>query len=183
MRVPTSTVSKSGSTSAGASETKKQARALTLLLESLDDIKRARRKLVDRAIQLADADDVGPRIMKVASGFERWMDVRPEMFADVSDEELAKYDKFIQGVEDTREKQEGTLGDIKVRNGHKFSNIRSHAGIQTRNQAFLQSRKEDSSVREREHALQELDLAYHMYKEITRNLEEGLKAGPTLEYE
>ena len=48
-----------------------------------------------RATQLADADDIGPRIMKVATGFERWMDVQPEMFVDVSDEELAKYDKFL----------------------------------------------------------------------------------------
>lgn len=30
-------------------------------------------------------------------------------------------------------------------------------------------------MKEREHALQSLDLAYHMYKEITRNLDEGLK--------
>ena len=39
----------------------------------------------------------------------------------------------------------------------------------------LQSRKEDASVKEREHALQSLDLAYHKYKEITRNLDEGLQ--------
>ena len=30
-------------------------------------------------------------------------------------------------------------------------------------------------MKEREHALQSLDLAYHKYKEITRNLDEGLK--------
>ena len=40
---------------------------------------------------------------------------------------------------------------------------------------FIQSRKEDASVKERERALQSLDLAYHMYKEITRNLDEGVK--------
>lgn len=40
---------------------------------------------------------------------------------------------------------------------------------------FLQSRKEDASVKEREHSLQSLDLAYHKYREITRNLDEGLK--------
>ena len=31
-------------------------------------------------------------------------------------------------------------------------------------------------VHEREMALQAMDLAYHKYKEIVRNLEEGLKA-------
>lgn len=30
-------------------------------------------------------------------------------------------------------------------------------------------------MKDREHALQSLDLAYHKYREITRNLEEGLK--------
>jgi programmed cell death 6-interacting protein len=42
---------------------------------------------------------------------------------------------------------------------------------------FLQSRKEDGSVKEREYALQSLDLAYHMYRDIIRNLDEGLKVG------
>ena len=40
----------------------------------------------------------------------------------------------------------------------------------------MRSRKEDASVKEREMALQSLDLAYHKYKEIIRNLDEGLKA-------
>ena len=39
----------------------------------------------------------------------------------------------------------------------------------------MRSRKEDASVKERELALQSLDLAYHKYKEIIRNLDEGLK--------
>lgn len=37
------------------------------------------------------------------------------------------------------------------------------------------SRRDDPVVKEREHALQSLDLAYHKYKEIARHLEEGLK--------
>ncbi len=44
---------------------------------------------------------------------------------------------------------------------------------QTRNEVFVQSRKDDPSVKERELALQSLDLSYHKYKEIKRNLEEG----------
>ena len=41
------------------------------------------------------------------------------------------------------------------------------------------SRKGDQSVKEREHALQSLDLGYHKYKEITRNLDEGLQVRVT----
>lgn len=48
---------------------------------------------------------------------------------------------------------------------------------QEQNEMFIQSRREDATIKEREHALQSLDLAYHKYKEITRNLDEGLKVG------
>jgi programmed cell death 6-interacting protein len=46
---------------------------------------------------------------------------------------------------------------------------------QARNETFLQSRRDDPSVKVREHALQSLDQAYHKYREISRNLDEGLK--------
>lgn len=42
------------------------------------------------------------------------------------------------------------------------------------------SRKDDPTVKEREHALQSLDLAYHKYKEIVRHLNEGLKVSDSI---
>lgn len=112
--VPSSTVSVTGHSIPGAEVTQTHARALRVLLESLDDILHARVQYVDRAERLADADDIGPRILKVAAGFERWTDVKPAMFSDVSDEELAKYDKFIQGINEGRGKQDKLLEEIKV---------------------------------------------------------------------
>lgn len=41
--------------------------------------------------------------------------------------------------------------------------------------SFLHSRREDSSVKEREYALQSLDLSYHKYKEIVRHLDDGMQ--------
>jgi programmed cell death 6-interacting protein len=41
--------------------------------------------------------------------------------------------------------------------------------------SFISSRREDPSVKEREHALQSLDLSYHKYKEIVRHLDEGMQ--------
>ena len=46
---------------------------------------------------------------------------------------------------------------------------------QTRDKLFLESRRDDPVVKERENALQSLDLAYFKYREITRNLDEGFK--------
>lgn len=40
---------------------------------------------------------------------------------------------------------------------------------------FLRSRRDDPALKEREHALQSLDLAYHKYREIKKNLDEGTK--------
>ncbi|THH30031.1 hypothetical protein EUX98_g4157 [Antrodiella citrinella] len=138
--------------------TRSHARALRVALESLDDIQRGRREQVARATRLADAEDITPRILKAASGFEQWVEVQPVMLEDVLEEELVKYDKFSAAIQGGESKQETLL-----------------AAIAERNDLFLKSRKDDPSVKEREHALQSLDLAYHKYKEITRNLDEGLK--------
>lgn len=40
---------------------------------------------------------------------------------------------------------------------------------------FLQSRRDDPTIKDRENALQSLDLAYHKYREINRHLDEGLQ--------
>jgi programmed cell death 6-interacting protein len=42
-------------------------------------------------------------------------------------------------------------------------------------ESFISSRREDPSVKEREHALQSLDLSYHKYKETIRHLDEGIQ--------
>ena len=112
MSVPSSTISTLSHPKSNVTQT--HARALRVLLESLDDLLLARTQLVQRAQRLVDADDIGPRILKIAAGFARWVDVKPAMFDDVSDEELAKYDKFITGIEEGDRKQAGILEDIKV---------------------------------------------------------------------
>ncbi|KIJ62786.1 hypothetical protein HYDPIDRAFT_182503 [Hydnomerulius pinastri MD-312] len=156
--VPSSTVSVIGKMPSASNRTQTHARALRGLLESLDDIRHNRSELVSRAHRRAEVDDIRSRIMTAAGNFERGVEVNPASFADVSDEELAKYDKFIQSLAEGQKKQEELLDAIK-----------------STNEQFLMSRKEDTSVKEREHALQYLDLAYAKYREITRNLEEGRK--------
>ncbi|EGN99169.1 hypothetical protein SERLA73DRAFT_90416 [Serpula lacrymans var. lacrymans S7.3] len=150
--------SNAGRATSVSAQTQKFARTLRVLLESLDELFRARKELVERAQRLADGDNVRSKILKAASNFERWVDVQPVMFEDVSDEELAKYDRFIQGLAESQKKQEEILDSLRVNNEH-----------------FVQSRKEDPSIKEREQALRSLDLAYHKYREISRNLEEGMK--------
>ncbi|KII89959.1 hypothetical protein PLICRDRAFT_159226 [Plicaturopsis crispa FD-325 SS-3] len=155
--IPSTAVPFSSRPKSANAETQSHARALRVLLESLDDLRTARASLVERADRLSEADDIQPRILKAAAGIERWAEVQPVMFEDIMDEEMAKYDKFIKGVSQNGEKQETMLEEIR-----------------SRNEAFLSSRKDDPSIKEREHALQSLDLAYHKYREISHNLDEGL---------
>ncbi|GAW07406.1 pH-response regulator [Lentinula edodes] len=174
--IPSSTLSTSSYPSSSSSfSTDKHARTLRSLLESLSELYTDRDNLIRRASALAEADDIQPRIVKAAAGFERLgletaestgtpyselaqkHTTHPAMFEDISNSELAKYDKFMQWMRDLEGKQEEILGSIK-----------------TENELFLQSRKSSESVKAREQALQSLDLSYYKYKEIMQNLEEGV---------
>ncbi|KAG2367812.1 BRO1-domain-containing protein [Suillus spraguei] len=155
--VPSSTVSMTGK-AVSTSQTQIHARTLRGLLESLDDIRRTRDDLVVRAQRRADGDDIRPKVLAAAANLEPGIEMSAVMFEDVSDNELAKYDKFIQGLTEGRKKQEELLSSIK-----------------STNDVFIQSRKQDPAVKDREQALQFLDLAYSHYREIIRNLDEGLK--------
>ncbi|KDR76216.1 hypothetical protein GALMADRAFT_247478 [Galerina marginata CBS 339.88] len=156
--VPSTTVSSTSQPTPQGKQTRQHARALRVKLEELDTLHRDRDQLVHRAQSLASADDIQTRIMKAASGFERLAEVTPDMFEDISDEELSKFDKFLVEVDEINRKQTEIIGEI-----------------QSLNKQFLDSRKDDPTVKDRENALQALDLAYFKYREIMRNLDEGFK--------
>ncbi|KAL4062196.1 BRO1-like domain-containing protein [Scleroderma citrinum] len=156
--IPSSTVSIGGKGSSASSQTQLHARALRGLLESLDEIKQNRHQLVAKAQRLVDVDDIKTSVLVAASKFGRREELTPAMFGDLSDSELAKYDKFIHGLEEGKRKQEGLLEAIK-----------------STNEQFLSSRKVDPVVKDREIVLLNLDMAHAKYREITRNLDEGRK--------
>lgn len=84
-------------------------------MEALDDVRHNRADLVSRVQRRGEVDDIRPRIITAAGKFDRDAEIIPAMFTDVSDEELAKYDKFIQGLAEEQKKQEELLEAIKVR--------------------------------------------------------------------
>lgn len=145
------------STSSGVA-THRHARSLRALLETSEDLRRTRTQVVARAKRLAEADDISPVIARKATAFEQFTKVEPGMFEDVSDKALEKYDRFVQEVKATETSQEDLLEQLRARN-----------------MEFLRSRRDDPALKEREHALQSLDLAYHKYREIKKNLDEGTK--------
>ncbi|OJT11438.1 pH-response regulator protein palA/RIM20 [Trametes pubescens] len=159
LSIPSSTVDLARRVGAtGTDPTRTHARALRTLLEQLEDLSKARAELVARVDRMTASDDITQRVARAASAMEQWVNVQPAMFEDILDEELSKYDRFRVQLEDNGQKQEAFL-----------------QSLQERHTLFIQSRKEDAAVKERELALQSLDLAYHKYREIVRNLEEGQK--------
>ncbi|KAG2017656.1 pH-response regulator, variant 2 [Coprinopsis cinerea AmutBmut pab1-1] len=112
--IPSTTASSVNQGSREARVTRQHARALRVKLEDLDTLHRDREDLVRRARTLAEIDDVKPRIMKAAAGFEKLAVVQPAMFEDISDEELAKYDKYVQELSELAKRQEHILHEIKV---------------------------------------------------------------------
>ncbi|KIJ50961.1 hypothetical protein M422DRAFT_158756 [Sphaerobolus stellatus SS14] len=152
--VPSSTLVSGG----GSRTTQAHARALRSYLEALEDSQQARTELVNRIQRVTDADDVAPRFMREASSLARWVEVRPDMFEQAIEEELNKFERYRIDLEENEHRQEEVLN-----------------GIRERNTLFLDSRRDDPSVKQREKALQELDLAYIHYRDIQKHLAEGIK--------
>lgn len=71
---------------------------------------------MQRAKLTTEVDDIEDRVLLVSAGFEKLAEVRPAMFEDIMDEELAKYDKFLKEISDLEQKQITTLSELKVRN-------------------------------------------------------------------
>jgi programmed cell death 6-interacting protein len=152
------------------------------LLDQLDDLRIARMQIVEQAKRTAAIDDIKPRILRHAADAvkEQWADVDPASFADVIDTELAKYDTFQDDLKGTKKKQEDLLSRVEVISDlHDDHSSDIYRGMQEQNRKFLESRKADPSIKDREATLTELDLAYQEYRDITRHLEEGLKVVTT----
>lgn len=127
-------------------------------MEALEDVQHARAELIHRVEHVAEIDDVAPRFMREASSVARWVEVRPQIFEQAIEEELNKYERYRKQLEQNQQRQEDALSII--RDQHTL---------------FFESRKQDPSVKAREYALQDLDLAYHHYRDIYQHLTEGIK--------
>ena len=84
--------------------------------------------------------------------------IEPAQFENLFEKRLARYDPHRQMLLDEEAEQRSL--EVKVKET---------------NDAFLLSRKGDTSTREREQALQRLETAYLKYKEIVSNLNVGRK--------
>ena len=112
--MPRSTAPHPGRNDPQNAQAQAHARALRGHLETLEDIRKSRAQLVERVQRLVEADDIRPRIMREESNIARWVEVTPSMFEMTITEEMEKYDRFKDDVEEGALKQEEVLDHIKV---------------------------------------------------------------------
>ena len=147
-----------------ATMTAKVEREVNALRASLNEVNRLesrRRKKVESLRAKAKEDDVNSDLLREAARLEREYPMQPvsaSQFETLFDERLKKYDPDQNDVKREEQEQDRLLYRVAESNTQ-----------------FQNAKRGDTSSKEREQALQNLENAYTTYKEIMRNLETGRK--------
>ena len=147
-----------------ATMTAKVEREVNALRASLNEVNRLesrRRKKVESLRAKAKEDDVNSDLLREAARLEREYPMQPvsaSQFESLFDERLKKYDPDQNDVKREEQEQDRLM--------HRVAES---------NTQFQNAKRGDTSSKEREQALQNLENAYTTYKEIMRNLETGRK--------
>ena len=134
------------------------------LRNSLNEVSRLesrRRRKIEALREQAKKDDINSSILAEAARIEREFPnqiISSANFESFFENRLTKYDPDLEGLKSEAEEQD-----------------RLTAQLDSANSSFVAARKGDTSSKEREKALQELENAYFKYKEIVSNLEVGRK--------
>ena len=147
-----------------ATMTAKVEREVNALRASLNEVNRLesrRRKKVETLRAKAKEDDVNSDLLRDAARLEREYPMQPvsaSQFESLFDERLKKYDPDQNDLKREEQEQDRLM--------HRVAES---------NTQFQNAKRGDTSSKEREQALQNLENAYTTYKEIMRNLETGRK--------
>lgn len=129
-------------------------------------------------------DDIRPAVIRTAAKLTKdtpgYLKIESAQFEDLFESQLTRYREFRESLEENAAQQDGLLEEIRVSHTDRLrlpskSTISPTWVLQVTNQRFLDSRKDDPNIRRREEALQTLDVAHSMYRELMGNLTEGLR--------
>lgn len=137
------------------------ARKVRLLLNRWDLLFTERKCHVEEARNYAEMDDIRPELIEYGRTFEAenpGKAILADDFEDILSRRLAKYSTRTSVIPESAASQTKLAQEIQVANN-----------------AFVTSRSTTRSSSQREKVLQDLDTAYHKYREIINNLEEGSK--------
>ncbi|OAV92066.1 hypothetical protein PTTG_04471 [Puccinia triticina 1-1 BBBD Race 1] len=137
-------------------------RQLRRLLDDLEDLRGARKRMVGSAVHFANHDSIDRPLIE---NFKHRLSSAPSSAIEIADDEqielfiekqLEKYSKFSDQLEANHRSQNDLI--------HQIRNV---------NREFLRSRTDDPVTKARENVFQELDSAYHEFHSIMHNLQEG----------
>lgn len=139
----------------------REANALRGSLNEVNRLESRRRKKIETLRIKAREDDINAELLKEAARLEREYPMQPvaaSQFEDLFDKRLTKYDPDHADLKREESEQDRLL-----------------ARVSDANTSFQMAKKGDSSSKEREEALQNLENAFTSYREIMKNLETGRK--------
>jgi programmed cell death 6-interacting protein len=134
---------------------------LRACLNEVSRLETRRKRKIEELRDKAKADDINPALLGETARLEReypMQKIEASQFETLFDQRLEVYEQDLEMVHTEQDEQDQLMA--RVREANKNS---------------LDARKGDSSTRERERALQDLETGYVRYKEIVSNLETGRK--------
>lgn len=139
----------------------REANNLRAALNDINRLENRRRRKIENIRAKAKSDDVHADLLREAARLEReypMQTIETSQFEDFFDKRLQRY------ASDQAElaEEENEQHELMTR-------------VQQANTAFIAARRGDSSTKDREQALQNLENAYLAYKEIIANLDTGRK--------
>nr|KAJ3418151.1 Rhophilin, Rho GTPase binding protein [Polyrhizophydium stewartii] len=125
------------------------------LLDQLNTNFKKRNALIERIKAAAASDDIAPRLLEELDGNASAASLDKKA---IFDSQLKMYDALKTEVADLLSQQEQLL-----------------PAIVESNKKFVESRQTSELIRQRENALQSLDNGYKAFKDISANMQEGIK--------
>ncbi|EGE08160.1 pH-response regulator protein palA/RIM20 [Trichophyton equinum CBS 127.97] len=139
-------------------------REISRLRSALNEVTRLenrRRRLIEDLRESSQADNINSALLEETARLERefpMQKIQPSQFEGLFEKHLRRYDSDRNMLAEEQRKQD-ELGEQ----------------LREANKAFTAARRGDSSTKEREKALQDLEIGYLKYKEIVSNIDTGRK--------
>lgn len=139
----------------------REANALRASLNEVSRLESRRRKKIETLRTKAKEDDVNPSLLREAARLEREYPMQPvvaSQFESFFDTRLQRYNPDETAIKTEEQEQQTLLSRLAEANT-----------------AFQTAKRGDTSSKERETALQHLENAFTIYKQVMRDLEAGRK--------
>ncbi|OXV09127.1 hypothetical protein Egran_03110 [Elaphomyces granulatus] len=142
-------------------EVERESSRLRSCLNEVSRLENRRKRKIQTLKDKAQSDDINPALLKETARLEREYPMQPieaSQFESLFEDHLRLYDTDLETLTQERSDQNEIMAQVREAN-----------------RIFIKVRQGDSSTKEREEALQDLENGYLRYMEIISNIEMGRK--------